>query len=83
MIFMIHIMPFKWEYITGRAMLMRRIVVSDWLQLRLLYEGNPMAFIMEQAGGMATTGSMNILDIQPQTIHERCPVVMGSPDDVQ
>lgn len=64
-------------------MLMRRIVVSDWLQLRLLYEGNPMAFIMEQAGGMATTGSMNILDIQPQTIHERCPVVMGSPDDVQ
>ena len=64
-------------------MLMRRIVVSDWLQLRLLYEGNPMAFIMEQAGGMATTGSMNILDIQPQTIHERCPVVMGSSDDVQ
>ncbi|XP_012685732.1 fructose-1,6-bisphosphatase 1-like [Clupea harengus] len=52
-------------------------------KLRLLYEGNPMAFIMEQAGGMATTGSMNILDIQPQTIHERCPVVMGSPDDVQ
>lgn len=52
-------------------------------QLRLLYECNPMAFIMEQAGGMATTGSMNVLDIQPTSIHERVPVVLGSPDDVQ
>lgn len=42
-----------------------------------------MAFIMEQAGGMATTGSMNVLDIQPESIHQRCPVVLGSPDDVQ
>lgn len=41
-----------------------------------------MAFIMEQAGGMATTGSMNVLDIQPTTIHQRVPVVLGSPDDV-
>lgn len=53
------------------------------LQLRLLYECNPMAYIMEQAGGMATTGSMNVLDIQPTSIHERVPVVLGSPDDVQ
>uniref|UniRef100_H2LCV4 Fructose-1,6-bisphosphatase 1 n=1 Tax=Oryzias latipes TaxID=8090 RepID=H2LCV4_ORYLA len=52
-------------------------------KLRLLYECNPMAFIMEQAGGMATTGSENILDIQPTSIHQRVPVVMGSPDDVQ
>uniref|UniRef100_A0A3B5A1I8 Fructose-1,6-bisphosphatase 1 n=1 Tax=Stegastes partitus TaxID=144197 RepID=A0A3B5A1I8_9TELE len=51
-------------------------------KLRLLYEGNPMAFIMEQAGGMASTGYENILDIQPQSIHERSPVAMGSPDDV-
>jgi len=42
-----------------------------------------MAFIMEQAGGMATTGTTNILDIQPENIHQRVPVVMGSPDDVQ
>lgn len=41
-----------------------------------------MAFIMEQAGGMATTGSMNVLDIQPASIHQRVPVVLGSPDDV-
>ncbi|XP_059214376.1 fructose-1,6-bisphosphatase 1b isoform X2 [Centropristis striata] len=52
-------------------------------KLRLLYECNPMAYIMEQAGGMATTGSMNVLDIQPTSIHERVPVVLGSPDDVQ
>lgn len=52
-------------------------------QLRLLYECNPMAFIMEQAGGMATTGSVNVLDIQPTNIHQRVPVVLGSPDDVQ
>ncbi|TRY89564.1 hypothetical protein DNTS_025282 [Danionella cerebrum] len=51
-------------------------------KLRLLYECNPMAFIMEQAGGMATTGSTNILDIQPESLHQRVPVVMGSPDDV-
>uniref|UniRef100_A0A8C4F5E0 Fructose-1,6-bisphosphatase 1 n=1 Tax=Dicentrarchus labrax TaxID=13489 RepID=A0A8C4F5E0_DICLA len=52
-------------------------------KLRLLYECNPMAFIMEQAGGMATTGSVNVLDIQPTSIHERVPVVLGSPDDVR
>lgn len=42
-----------------------------------------MAFIMEQAGGMATTGSGNVLDIQPTSIHQRVPVVLGSPDDVK
>ena len=42
-----------------------------------------MAFIMEQAGGAATTGSISILDIQPEKIHERCPVILGSKDDVQ
>ncbi|XP_060763187.1 fructose-1,6-bisphosphatase 1a [Neoarius graeffei] len=52
-------------------------------KLRLLYESNPMAFIMEQAGGMATTGDMNILDIQPESIHQRSPVILGSSDDVQ
>lgn len=51
-------------------------------KLRLLYEGNPMAYIMEQAGGMASTGLENILDIQPVNIHERAPVAMGSPEDV-
>ncbi|KAK6315590.1 hypothetical protein J4Q44_G00131140 [Coregonus suidteri] len=52
-------------------------------KLRLLYECNPMSFIIEQAGGMATTGEMNVLDIQPDNIHQRVPVVLGSPEDVQ
>ncbi|XP_078252284.1 fructose-1,6-bisphosphatase 1-like [Rhinoraja longicauda] len=52
-------------------------------KLRLLYEGNPMAYIIEQAGGMATTGTKNVLDIVPESIHQREPIVLGSRDDVQ
>ncbi|XP_025076135.1 fructose-1,6-bisphosphatase 1-like [Pomacea canaliculata] len=51
-------------------------------KLRLLYECNPMAFIMEQAGGRAIDGSQRILDIQPTKIHERAPIFMGSQEDV-
>ena len=47
-------------------------------KLRLLYECNPMAFIVEQAGGVATTGHERILDIQPTELHQRVPVIMGS-----
>ncbi len=47
-------------------------------RLRLLYEANPMAFIVEQAGGAATTGKMRILDVQPQHLHERVAVFLGS-----
>jgi fructose-1,6-bisphosphatase I len=52
-------------------------------KLRLLYEAFPMAFLIEQAGGIATTGTKRILDIVPTGIHERCPVFLGSKDDVQ
>ncbi|KFP50843.1 Fructose-1,6-bisphosphatase 1, partial [Cathartes aura] len=52
-------------------------------KLRLLYECNPMAFIIEKAGGIATTGHQAILDIVPEDIHQRVPVVLGSPDDVK
>ncbi|KAI1301688.1 Fructose-1,6-bisphosphatase 1 [Halotydeus destructor] len=51
-------------------------------KLRLLYEGNPMAYIIEQAGGIASTGSIPILDVDPKSIHDRCPVFLGSADDV-
>jgi fructose-1,6-bisphosphatase I len=51
-------------------------------KLRLMYEGNPMAFLMEQAGGRATNGKQRILDIQPQSLHERTPVFLGSEEDV-
>lgn len=53
------------------------------LQLRLLYEGNPMAYIIERAGGLASTGKIPILDVQPDQIHQRVPVFLGSRDDVQ
>jgi len=52
-------------------------------KLRLLYEAFPMAFLTEQAGGLATTGQGRILDVQPTSIHERCPVFLGSKDDVE
>lgn len=52
-------------------------------KLRLLYEANPMAYLVEQAGGTATTGKERILELQPTSLHERCPVFMGSKDDVQ
>lgn len=47
-------------------------------KLRLLYECNPMAFIIEQAGGKATTGFERILDIQPTEVHQRVPIFIGS-----
>lgn len=52
-------------------------------KLRLMYEANPMAYIMERAGGVATMGTKAILDKQPEKIHERVPVFLGSKDDVQ
>ncbi|CAD7781896.1 Fructose-1,6-bisphosphatase class 1 [Candidatus Methanoperedenaceae archaeon GB37] len=52
-------------------------------KLRLLYEANPMGFIIEQAGGIASTGRERILDIVPETLHQRVPVIMGSPYDVK
>lgn len=51
-------------------------------KLRLLYEAAPMAFLMEKAGGKATTGKIPILDIVPDDIHQRVPVYMGSADDI-
>lgn len=52
-------------------------------KLRLLYECNPMAYIITQAGGLATTGSIPVLDVQPESIHQRCPIFLGSKDDVE
>ena len=52
-------------------------------KLRLMYEANPMAFLVEQAGGMATDGRERILDIQPHKLHQRVSVVLGSKNEVQ
>lgn len=51
-------------------------------KLRLMYEANPMAFLIEQAGGAATDGRDRILDLQPAALHQRVGVVLGSADEV-
>jgi fructose-1,6-bisphosphatase I len=51
-------------------------------RLRLMYEANPMAFIVEQAGGAATDGRTPILDLQPKALHQRIAVILGSKNEV-
>jgi fructose-1,6-bisphosphatase I len=52
-------------------------------KLRLLYEANPMSFLVEQAGGAATNGLQRILDVQPAALHERVAVFLGSKEEVE
>lgn len=52
-------------------------------RLRLLYEANPMAFLVEQAGGAASTGRARILEVPPQNLHQRAPVILGSKAEVE
>ncbi|HEY8608943.1 MAG TPA: class 1 fructose-bisphosphatase [Noviherbaspirillum sp.] len=52
-------------------------------KLRLMYEANPMSFLIEQAGGAATNGKQRILDIQPGKLHERVAVFLGSKSEVE
>jgi fructose-1,6-bisphosphatase I len=51
-------------------------------RLRLVYEANPIAFLIEQAGGKATDGKANILDILPTGLHQRTPLIFGSADEI-
>jgi fructose-1,6-bisphosphatase I len=51
-------------------------------RLRLLYEANPVSFIAEQAGGAASNGQQPLLDVQPQTIHERTPLIVGGKSEM-
>ena len=52
-------------------------------KLRLMYEANPMSFIVEQAGGASSTGHERIMDINPEGVHQRVPVVLGSKKEVE
>ena len=52
-------------------------------KLRLLYEANPLAFIVEQAGGLATNGLQRILDVEPTELHQRVPLYIGSKNEVE
>jgi fructose-1,6-bisphosphatase I len=51
-------------------------------KLRLLFECNPLAFIAEQAGGKASNGEMNIMEIEPTELHQRVPIYIGSTEMV-
>ena len=52
-------------------------------KLRLLYEANPMSFVVEQAQGLASTGRQRIMEVQPEELHQRVPVIMGSRNEVE
>lgn len=52
-------------------------------KLRLMYEANPMSWLIEQAGGAATNGKQRILDLQPKKLHERVSVILGSKNEVE
>jgi fructose-1,6-bisphosphatase I len=52
-------------------------------KLRLMYEANPMAYVVEKAGGAATDGYQRILDLVPQRLHQRVAVMLGSKDEVE
>lgn len=52
-------------------------------KLRLMYEANPMSMIVEQAGGVSSTGTQRIMELQPTGLHQRCPVIMGSKNEVE
>ena len=52
-------------------------------RLRLMYEANPMSYIVEQAGGASSTGRQRIMEIQPRELHQRVPVILGSKNEVE
>ena len=52
-------------------------------KIRLVYEANPLAYIVEQAGGMAISGDERILDIKPRKIHQTSPIIFGSKNNVK
>lgn len=70
------------------ADLHRTLLYGGWAanprsHLRLVYEGNPLAFVTEQAGGKASDGKRRVMDIAPEKLHQRLPLFMGSTDDIE
>jgi fructose-1,6-bisphosphatase I len=68
--------------ITGGIYIYPTTTKSPNGKLRLLYECNPLAFIIEQAGGKATTGGKRIMEVPIKELHQRTPLFVGSPDMV-
>jgi fructose-1,6-bisphosphatase len=52
-------------------------------RLRLMYEANPIGMLVEQAGGLATTGNQRVLDLVPSDLHQRVPLILGSRNEVE
>ena len=52
-------------------------------KLRLMYEANPLSYVIKQAGGMGSSGIENILDIEPESLHQRTPLILGNSDAVK
>ena len=52
-------------------------------KLRLMYEANPLSYIIKQAGGLGSSGVEDILDIEPQSLHQRTPLILGNSDAVE
>jgi len=73
---------FHRNLITGGIYLYPATTNSPEGKLRLLYECNPLAFIAEQAGGKASNGKQRILDVEPNSLHQRCPYFVGNTDEV-
>lgn len=87
--------PYSHRYIGSMVADMHRTLIKGGIfmypsdkknkngKLRLQYECNPMSFLMEAAGGMATTGGQSILDIEPTELHQRVPIFIGSKSQVE
>ena len=87
---------FKYRWVASLVAEVHRILVRGGLflyprdtreprrpgRLRLLYEANPVAFLVEQAGGAASTGRGRLLEVQPTELHERAPVILGTKEEV-
>lgn len=87
--------PYQQRYIGSMVADLHRILIKGGIflhpadskkpegKLRLLYEVNPFSFLVEQAGGLATTGTESPLDITPTKFHQRCPIIIGSKKEVE
>jgi fructose-1,6-bisphosphatase I len=69
--------------VRGGVFLYPETIKASEGKLRLLYEANPLAFLAEQAGGLATDGKQRILDKQPKSMHQRTPLIIGSKQEVE
>lgn len=65
-----------------RTLLYGGVAMNPRYHLRLVYEANPLSFLAEQAGGKGCDGKIRILSMQPVKLHQRLPLFLGSPDDI-